>query len=241
LKALIKRLRDSLFNSSIAVSQMDRLEELLKSQAFCVAVANTNWIKNKVFYPGRWAADYSLLLTLYRALEEIRPANILEFGLGETSKLIHQYADFEKGVNAITIEHDNEWINSFKDRMRIEYKMEIVVCELEEVTVDGFVSKSYKSIREKLGSIKYDLIIIDGPFGSDRFSRPSILYIADKNIADDFCIIFDDMVRKGEQDTFFKLVELFQKNGKNVHVAIHPGVKRHGVICSDKFKFMVTI
>ena len=47
-----------------------------------------------------------------------------------------------------------------------------------------------------------DLIILDGPFGSQRYSRIQILDLIPLSInKENFCILIDDFQRIGEKDT----------------------------------------
>ena len=66
------------------------LEEIHKAEIFSSTIADSEWLKFKSFSPGGWAADYGLLYTLYRVLNGMRPQNVLEFGLGQSSKMIHR-------------------------------------------------------------------------------------------------------------------------------------------------------
>ena len=68
--------------------------ELLKAEVFNSTIADSEWLRYKSFSPGRWAVDYALLYTLYRTLTAMKPTKIIEFGLGQSSKMIHQYAIF---------------------------------------------------------------------------------------------------------------------------------------------------
>ena len=104
-------------NQQIIISQQSKMidmqNEILKSQIFNSTIIDSEWLKYRSFSPGGWAVDYGFLYTLYRVLNDMKPKNILEFGLGQSSKMIHQYANFYQNANAITCEHDSEWINFF--------------------------------------------------------------------------------------------------------------------------------
>ena len=85
---------------------------------FNTAISGSNWFKNVPLNVGRWAANYSLLYILYRTLNEIKPQNILELGLGETTKMIQAYKQFHnKEACCTTIEQNEEWIEMICGRM----------------------------------------------------------------------------------------------------------------------------
>ena len=83
------------------------------AQLFRGIIEDCQWLAYKSFAPGGWAMDNAALYTLFRILNEVKPVRILEFGLGQSSKLVHQYAHFSVGVSALTIEHDCNWIDFF--------------------------------------------------------------------------------------------------------------------------------
>ena len=112
-------------------------KELLKSSIFNNSIVNCEWLKYKNFSPGRFTVDYAFLYTLFRVLEGMKPEFILEFGLGESSKLIHQYANFHPKVLAVTGEHDVKWIEFFLDSMAIKYEINIKMLELEDIVYNG--------------------------------------------------------------------------------------------------------
>ena len=75
------------------ISREDRLQkEIYYSVLFNQVTQNSPWLNDKSFAPGRWAVDYCFLYTMYRALEVVRPKSILDIGLGQTTKMLSQYA-----------------------------------------------------------------------------------------------------------------------------------------------------
>lgn len=216
-------------------------DELLKAMIFNNTIANSKWMKFKSFSPGGWAVDYAFLYTLYRVLNDVHPKSILEFGLGQSSKLIHQYADFYEDVHAITCEHDPEWISFFKRSIYEEYKISIQNIELEQVNYNSEVTLSYKDINIVFEDKKFDLIVVDAPFGSPRYSRSQILDLAKNNLADSFCIIIDDYDRVGEQETAKELMNLLDKAEIKYESKVYSGSKQHILICDYSSKFLTSL
>lgn len=68
------------------------------------------WLCFPIF-PAGGAADYKLIYLLGRVLSELRPPSVLEFGAGETTKLLSTYAS-HSGARAVTVEHDSSWVLS---------------------------------------------------------------------------------------------------------------------------------
>lgn len=71
--------------------------EILWANAFHDTIIDSEWLKSKTFSPGRWGVGYQYLYVLYRVLNEIKPRNILELGMGQTTRMIGQYAAYYGG------------------------------------------------------------------------------------------------------------------------------------------------
>jgi len=130
----------------------NELNLLKKAFVFNNSINDCEWLKYKSFSPGGWACDYSCLYTLFRVLNDMRPKFILEFGLGQSSKLIHQYANYFDDVTAITCEHNLEWINFFKKHQSENYNINLLHLELEEVIYKNKPTLTYKDYLNKLNN-----------------------------------------------------------------------------------------
>jgi 16S rRNA G966 N2-methylase RsmD len=222
----------------------NELGEIRKAFVFNNSIIDCKWIKNKSFSPGYWACDYTCLYTLFRVLNDMRPKSILEFGLGQSSKLIHQYANFFNEVNAITCEHDSEWINFFTKNQN-DYNINLLQMELEEVFYKDKPTLTYKNYLNKLRNEgeegKFDFIFVDAPYGSNNFSRSQIIYLIKNNIKERFCIIMDDYNRKGEKETMQEVMDILNSEKKEFSHRIFIGEKEHILICSKDINFLTTI
>ena len=111
-------------------------QEILSALKFNSTIADSKWFIYKSISPGDTAVDYAFFYTLYRVLSSIKPNNIIEFGLGQSSKMVHQYASyFDK--HAITVEHDKEWVDFFLQDREGEYKVNIEMLDLETIEYKG--------------------------------------------------------------------------------------------------------
>jgi len=218
----------------------NQINEILKASIFNNTIADSKWLKIKSFSPGRWAVDYAFLYTLYRVLNDTHPKSILEFGLGQSSKLIHQYADYFKDVKALTCEHDEVWINFFMCGKEGEYPLKIQKIDLEEIEYKGEKTLSIANLNSLVKNEKYDLIVIDAPFGSPKYSRPQILNLIE-NIENSFCILMDDYDRNGEKETIQELFSILYSSNIKFCSTIYSGSKEHILICSENWKFLTTM
>ena len=119
--------------------------DILKAMSFNSTIVDSPWLKYKSFSPGLWACDYGLLYTLYRSLSSMKPKCIAEFGLGQSSKMVHQYAAYYN-AEAITYEHDEEWVKFFNEGRDGDYDIQVRLLELETIQYKGFETVTYKGM-----------------------------------------------------------------------------------------------
>lgn len=215
-------------------------KEILNAHRFSDTIKDSMWLINKSFSAGGAALDYGALYTMYRILDSIHPKNILEFGLGQSSKMIYQYANHFNDVNAVTYEHDEEWISFFKGIVKDQYPVNIYKTDLQETVYNGHKTLSYKNNCEELLSSKFDFIFVDGPFGSEHYSRPQILHLIPYVLDKTFCVMIDDEGRKGEQETISDMERILNDNRIDYYKRVYCSMKNHIVICSKDLRFLTT-
>lgn len=187
---------------------------------------------------GRWAGNYSFFYVLNRILNDYKPQTILEMGLGESTKFVMAYLDNElKETKHIVIEQDENWKNSFLNLFPKSKNTEIKVYPFHKVTVKGFNTNSYQNLADDITE-KFDLYIIDGPFGSINYSRYDIINLA-RNFEkeDEFIIVLDDYNRQGEKETANDLFKLLSEKGIKYYNTSYSGVKSVLVIATEKYRF----
>lgn len=88
---------------------------------------------------------------------------------------------------------------------------------------------------------RYALISIDGPWGSDPYSRVDVVEHIPVILQDDFVIMVDDFERAGERN----MVELIKKklndNQIKYYEGKYVGMKDICVITSEQWKFLTTM
>ena len=141
--------------------------------------------------------------------------------------------------NHVVLEQSAEWIETFKAKHKLAQNTTILHLPLIETNVNNFPVNSYNGIEGVKDS--FELYIIDGPFGSDRYSRYDIcLLAANFSEGDEFIIIIDDYNRVGEKDTATALLEIFQKKAINVTTGVYSGNKAKIIIASERYKYSTT-
>lgn len=218
-------------------------KEILYAHKFNSTIIDSSWFKYKNVSPGGSAVDYCFFYTLYRVLSSIKPKSILEFGLGQSSKMVHQFANFHKSL-AVTVEHDSEWAKFFVEGKDGDYSINIKFLELETKKYKGVDVLTYKDCYDTFKNSTFDLIIVDGPFGFSEntiYSRPQIIELINGCISKDFVIIIDDYERTGEQNTVKEIFELFNTNHIDFVYTVYSTVKSHILITVPKFHFLTTL
>lgn len=217
------------------------INESVWAHIFNNTIANSAWLKDKTFSPGRWALGYQALYVLYRALDEVHPTSILELGLGQSTNMISQYAALDPAVEHIVIEHDPEWIKFYLNRRQLSANSHILQLEREMVPYkDATAVRVFTDFKQSLDGKKFDLILIDAPLGGDmkQYARIDILSILPDCLKPSFVILLDDTQRAGEHHTQAEidsaLNSILHKKG------IYSGAKeltiwtdeRHGFLCT---------
>lgn len=245
---LENRSEQSAFNKQIInMLRMNKrfCEEIIWANVFHDAINETEWLKRNDLNPGRWAIGYQTLYVLYRILNEINPQCILELGLGESTKLISQYVNLKENVIHNVVEHDVDWVKIFSQRVELSDKTKVVIKELSE---DGELNgvygiREYSAFESKIMPRKYDLIVIDAPWGGDMsdYARIDVAKIMPECLAQSFVILIDDYNRVGEQHTVEYMKQILQNNGIEYSISKYEGAKDLAVITSKDLKFLCTL
>jgi hypothetical protein len=226
----------------LGIESLDKkIQTVVNAQFFEGTIKDCNWLKYKSFSPGNWAMDNAALYTLFRVLNNMKPKNILEFGLGQSSKLVHQYAAFFEDTKAETIEHNNDWIGFFCNDFPEDIKINVKQIDEEIINFNGYETLSYKNI-DNIIKGRYDLIIVDGPFGRKHYSRSQSIGVIKDNLEERFCIFFDDSERTGEKETIHMICKILKDKKIKYMTKDYIGEgNQHTIICSEDLKFLTSL
>ncbi|MDD7698431.1 MAG: hypothetical protein SPH50_01320 [Methanobrevibacter smithii] len=230
--------RDELFNHLNTIERT--CEENNWANIFNSTISSTNWLKNKSFSPGRWAAGYPFLYILYRVLDEAKPESILELGLGQTTKMITQYVQYYNIKNHFLVEHDTSWINICKQTMDLS-NTKIINLALDTKLVDNNPVTIYRDFDKAFDNMRFSLLSIDAPFGSEYISRIDTLSIIPQCLDDNFVILIDDCERTGEQQLVKEIKKRLTENNIKFCYGSYEGLKKTDIIVSDNLKFFTSI
>jgi len=215
-----------------------QVEELNFRNVLMETIVNSEWLNSKTFTLRGGAANYSFIFILYMVLDLIKPENILEFGIGQTSLVTTQFAKFYNKDLTI-VEHNQEWINIFQKRLNIGSKTKIVHKNLINFLCEGENSDKYDSLDDITKDKKFNLIIIDGPIGVDRkYPRTNILDLIPEYLDENFVIILDDAEREGEKNTANLIFKALEKNNIAYSKSYKTALKTQLLISSKNNDFI---
>ena len=237
LKRLLKE------NRGYHKKQISLLQELEWANVYHDSIRGIDWLENLPLNIGRWAGNYAFFYVLHRILQDCKPDRILEMGLGESTKFISKYLENSlTNSTHLVIEHDKQWSNKFTANFELSERTKICICPLEEKTTLGFSYNSYSNFENAINTKAFDLYVVDGPIGSSRFSRYDILEaIKHVDKSKEFIVLFDDMNRYGEKDTYRAVLDFLSNKSIEVFQGRYQGVKEVKIIATQKFKFLNTI
>ena len=220
--------------------------EFASIHCFHDSMKDSVWLLKQNFSPSGWAATYLFLYSLYRILEIVKPRRILELGIGESTKLLTQYAAADDSVEHIAVEDDVFWIEKFVAGYVHASNTQILACEQEIIDFMETKVPVFKNLKDKLVGRKFDLIIIDAPSQSTnqvetKYRRIDVLSLLPDAICDSFVILVDDLQHPFVRNTFL-LVEKYFNDKQIPHRSFFiNGFKEQGFLVSESLAFLKNI
>ena len=178
---------------------------------------------------------------MYRVLNEIHPKHILELGLGQSTRMISQYASFFCDITHMVIEQDPRWIEFFKRDFKLPPTSQIIQLNYDFVPYkDTKKVRVYQNFQESVAGSTYDFISIDAPLGGDmkEYARIDILSLIPQHLDKDFIIMIDDTNRSGEKHTVNEIEECLGRNGIEYQCGKYLGIKECTLLCSKSLGFL---
>lgn len=220
-----------------------KLDELEWAHIFHDSIKGFDSLNNLSLNIGRWAGNYSFFYVLFRILKDFKPNTVLDLGLGESSKFISTYIqNYDKKIHHTIVEQSQEWIDYFNSTFSLNEQTHTICCEIEQKDIKGFKSNYYKDLPSKLNNSKMDLVIVDGPFGSDHYSRYNVVELFEKKLLnDEFIVLIDDYEREGEQETAKEFMHILKQNAISFDSVEYQGKKKQLVIATPKYKYALSL
>lgn len=216
--------------------------ELVFANVFHDTIKNSEWLNIPLSFSSG-AIGYNFAYVMYRVLNDIKPKKILEMGLGQSTKIINEYAKYFKDVEHHIVEHDKKWVDFFKMSTDMSSMSNFHLLNNYKRKYKDSELNAYKDFKQEFDGMKFDFICIDGPVGWEQeYSRMDILDILPKCLNKQFIILLDDCERIGEQRT----IELIENSLKKANIKFSSGYQYKGrtdvYICvSEDMEFMCHI
>jgi hypothetical protein len=229
-------------NRQLHKENLLQLKELEWAHVYHDSIRGKDWLEKLPLNIGRWAGNYSFFYVLNRILSDYKPNKILELGLGESSKFVSTYLEnYLLNSSHTIIEQDENWKNSFETNYKLSSRSKIIHCLLQVKEIKGFKTKAYQSLDEKIKE-NFDLYIVDGPHGSERYSRYDIVsLVSNLSVENQFIILMDDTNRQGEKDTVADIKELLKTKNISYYQGDYIGNKCVTLIVSEKYKYSISM
>ena len=164
-------------------------------------------------------------------------------GLGQSTKIINEYAKHFKGIEHNIVEHDSNWIEFFKKSTDMSKMSNFHLLNNYKKKYKGTELNAYKDFEKEFKGKRFDFICIDGPVGwGQEYSRMDILDILPACLNKQFVILLDDCERIGEQRT----IELLENKLRDNNIKFYSGYQYKGktdtYICvSEDLEFLCHI
>lgn len=218
--------------------------EAVWAQIFNNTISESLWLKDKTFSPGRWAVGYPYLYVMYRVLNETRPKRILELGLGQSTRMIAQYAAAFQDVEHIVVEHDPEWVEFFCNDFPLPKNTKVVMLEREMAPYkEAEAVRVFKGFQETFHGQKFDFISVDAPLGGDmkQYARIDVLNLIPDGLGENFVIMVDDCNRIGETNTVKEIQQRLADYQIGHQTGWYQGEKISVLICPVRMGFLCSM
>jgi len=246
IEKLKKYLKQVEANQHLIINEIESSKKQTKEVEWAAiyhdSIRGKKWLEELPLNIGRWAGNYSFFYVLNRILNDYQPKKILELGLGESSKVISAYLDnYLIESTHLIIEQDEKWATAFNQKFTLSKNSTIKVLPLEQQEVNSFKVNGYTNFAEEI-SETFDFYLVDGPFGSEHFSRYDIISLVKKfTPIQQFIILFDDTNRKGEFETCKEIKSILEQNKINFYEGYYEGVKGSTIIATERYKYATSL
>jgi len=146
-------------------------KELNWANVYHDSIRGKDWLEKLPLNVGRWGCNYAFFYVLNRILTDYAPKNILEMGLGESSKFVSSFLDKKLlETKHVVIEQDEKFKSSYINNNKIHPKTVIKVCPIKIEENKGYQTITYQNF-DQIVNKKFDLYLVDGPTGTGNYSR----------------------------------------------------------------------
>lgn len=207
--------------------------EQVYQQNYLSLAEQTSWLQDVPVASAKGGtANYSLLYALLSLLRGNGFTNVLEIGVGASTKVVTQWANSNEG-SSTHIDHDEEWLSrSARDDKRASW----IHADLIPKKVAGHSIRWYDL---EPPAERFDLVLVDGPPAwnkENRFYRLGFLDWISEVLSDEFVILIDDASRPGEAKLNRLCADRLRESGIQFGESSLHGADSQAIIASPGFR-----
>jgi hypothetical protein len=177
---------------------------------------------------GEWALDAKVLNFLEHVIRQTRPRAVLEFGSGVGTVCIARYMYELHGLAeepvVYSIEQDELHVEHTRRLLRnlgLERVGRVIHAPLKTQFIENTPTRCYdlsgERLREALGHVRPDFVIVDGPAGEDGV-RFGTVPLAREWVSDGAMLFLDDALRDSELQTSLMWLKLPYVSIEGIHL-----------------------
>ncbi|NND61920.1 MAG: hypothetical protein HKN48_01870 [Flavobacteriaceae bacterium] len=182
--------------------------------------------------------------TILHLINEIiinKRSSVIEFGSGLSTVVLAKYVQLNQlPISILSVDDDQDWINLIKDQLR-QHKCDSVVsfvyAPIKPYSSENHMGSWYDSekITQALQDNRLDMVVVDGPgANTSRLARFPALEVIEKNLAQNFFVLLDDIRRSDEKIILNKWASTLGKN-KSLKVSWNKKDVYGTLVCGDGF------
>jgi hypothetical protein len=183
-------------------------------------------------YPVGGAANHAFLSILVRALTECNFGTVLEFGAGQTTRILSEWSKVS-GAKIFTVENDAGWVNECR-KTATSPTHQLVHAPLR-LSDSGHLWYDYDVVRVQCSQRAAELIIVDGPVGAEQWSRAGFIERFEALHASEWVVLWDDLHRLGDLQSFAAFIQKLRREKVAHDVACCQAFRTLGIVFSPKF------
>jgi len=203
-----------------------KLQQLNKQDEILALQLLNNLLPKSIFIPlTLWSISPSTVLHIANEIVINNRKSIIEIGSGFSTLVIAQLIKSNNlDIEFCSVESNKEWIQILKDQLKKEKLFDHVNIIYAPLTSSSYTFKQHKNwydvnILDKFLANKFfDLVIVDGPPGNEKYSRFGAISYLQNKLKKDFFILLDDTYRPEEYEIIEEWSNILKVNFQKFNV-----------------------
>ena len=156
---------------------------------------------------------YNFLYPLYRILDEYRPKSILEFHLGQATKMVAQYAERHRASHMV-LENDRERVAYLTRLWKVPWDYTtFCFSTLRDAQANGQNGVIYQDFAKAVENRRYDLLLLKSPIHGKPQVHLDVLIRFAEILSEDFAVLIDHTEAECGDMVFRSMTGILEKHG----------------------------